>query len=259
MEVVAYLPFSLLSHLRVVLGRRHSLTVAQDWTSLRELVRSGPAELLVVDPSWRSDLGVTEIRQLRDRHPSIPIVVYTTLSPGAMRAVVELARAGVQDVVLHRIEDEPERFLTLLEGARGNTLGERLLEEIARPLSRLPPATTEAVKRLVLRPEETRGVPGLAASVGVPIRTLYRQFEHAGLASPRMLHEAARLLRAFGYLQDPKCYVEEAAARLGYRTPRAMNRHFRAATGLTGSLVRDSLSPEQMIALLAMRVQLNGH
>ena len=258
MEVVAYLPFSLLSHLRVVLGRRHALTVAEGWPSMRELVRTGPADLLVLDPSWRSDVGVAEIRVLRDRHPAVPIVVYTTLSPGAMRALLELAQAGVQDVVLHRIEDEPQRFLTLLEGARGNVLGERLLQRLAMPLSRLPSATAAAVKQFMLRPEETHDVPGMASSAGIPIRTLYRQFAAAGLASPRRLHESARLLRAFGFLQDPKCYVEEAAARLGYRTPRDMNRQFRAATGLTGSLVRETISPDQLIALLASRVQLNG-
>jgi AraC-like DNA-binding protein len=257
-EVVAYLPFSLLAHLRVVLGRHHTLTVVDDWTSLRELLRTQPVDVLVVDPTWRSDAGVPEIRQLRDRYAMVPLVIYTTLSPTSMRAIVELARAGIQDVVLHRVEDEPHRFLALLEGIRGYALGERLVERLGPPLSRLPAATADVTRRVILRPEDIRGVPAFAANVGVPVRTLYRQFAAAGLSSPRMVHEAARLLRAYGYLQDPRCFVEDAAARLGYRTPRDMNRQFRAATGYTGGSLRDALSAEELITLLARRVQTNG-
>lgn len=258
MEVVAYLPFSLLAHLRVVLGRRHALTVVENWTSLRNLLQSGTADVLVLDPAWRSDVGVPEIRQLRDRHPSVSVVAYTTLSPGSVRALLELAKAGVEDVVLHRLEDEPQRFLALLEGALGSSLGERLLERIARPLGRLPSATALVARRVVLRPEEVRGVPDFAASVGVPLRTLYRQFAIAGLQSPRILHESARLLRAYGYLQDPRCLVEEAAARLGYRSPRALNRQFRAATGHNSTSLREAFAAEELIALLAARIAMNG-
>ena len=259
MEVVAYLPLALLAHLRVVLGRRHALTVVDNWSSLRKLLHLGAADVLVLDPSWRSDVGVPEIRQLRDRHPSVSIVVYTTLSRDSVRALLELARAGVEQVVLHRLEDDPPRFLALLEGALGSSLGERLLERLELPLARLPEATSQVARRVVLRPEQIRGVPDFAAGVGVPVRTLYRQFAAAGLQSPRILHESARLLRAYGYLQDPRCFVEDAAARLGYRSPRALNRHFRAATGHTASSLRDALSPEELIATLAMRVQVSVH
>jgi AraC-like DNA-binding protein len=257
-EVVAHLPFPLLAHLRVVLGQRHSLTTADGWESLQELLRSRHVDVLVVDPGGPGEIRVPEVRQLRDRHPSLPIVVYTILSPPSMRAMLELARTGIEEMVLHRVEDEPRRFLALLEGLRGYVLGDLLIDQLRDPLSRLPSATAIALERLLRNPEEFASVPHMASQAGVTIRKLYRQFQRAGFVSPRVVHESARLLRAYGYLQDSRCLVEDAAARLGYSAPRHLNRQFRAATGLRGTSLRDSLSPEELVALLARRMQLNG-
>lgn len=258
MDVVAHLPLPLLAHLRVVLGQRHSLLSAENWHSLQEMLRSHRTDVVVVDPAAGTDVRVTEIRLLLDRHPSVPIVIYTVLSPGSMRAMLDLARAGVQEMVLHRVEDEPRRFLKLIESLQGYVLGDRLLEQIAKSVARLPAPTALTVERMLRNPEEFGSVPAVAAEAGITLRKLYRQFERAGLASPRLVHESARLLRAFGYLQDPKCFVEDAAARLGYSAPRVLSRHFRAATGLGSQSLRDSLSADQLITLLARRVQLNG-
>lgn len=258
MDVAAHLPLPLLAHLKIVLGHRHILSTVEDWATLQLHLRTRPTDVLVVDPAGPGDVHVPEVLQIRERHPSIPIVVYTVLSPPSMRATLDLVRAGVQEVVLHRVEDEPRRFRTLLEGLQGYVLGDLLLQQISEPLARLPAATAHVVERLLRNPEEFRAVPDLATEAGVTLRMLYRQFDRAGLAAPGLVHDSSRLLRAFGYLLDPRCFLEDAAARLGYSEPRVLNRHFQAATGRTGGAVRDSMSPEAFVALLALRMRRNG-
>ena len=58
------------------------------------------------------------------RNASLPVIVYTTLAPASMRHVMRLARLGVQHVVLNRFDDEPRRFLELIERVPAHPVAE---------------------------------------------------------------------------------------------------------------------------------------
>ena len=256
MEVVALLPPPLLSHLRVVLGTAHTVVAVSDWAHLADTIRRHPLDVAVLDPQSAARVQLPELMSLIEQHPSLPIVLYTYLSPGMMGAVAELARHGVREVVLHRFDDEPRRFLELLERQPGFALGEMLLEPLAEPLSRLPSALARAIERMFRSPSRVHDVSDLARSAGMTVRMVYRKLDNAGLASPRVLVQSARLLRAYTHMRDPGLLLEDIAMKLGYQSPRLLTRQMQEAVGMTPTEVRARVSPADFVCRLGARLVL---
>ena len=254
-DVAAFLPPPLLTQLRVALGRAHPLRVAPSWEELDALARRARVDVLVVDPTTEGPTpGVTAVVELAARHPSVPIVPYVALSPESLRAVVALARAGVEQVVLHRFDDEPTRFRELLERRAGDALTETLLAALGAPLGRLPLPLAAAVRRMFRQPHRVWTAQDLASSAGMPRRTMYRQLEAAGFASPRRLVQGARLLRAYLYLRDSGHLVEDVMLKLQYGSPHVLVRHTRETFGVTPSVLRRSVDGSEVVARLAQRL-----
>jgi AraC-like DNA-binding protein len=253
-DVAAFLTPQLLTHLRVVLGRGHRLHPAEGWTELAKILREEVVDLLIADPAADGGVKVAELQQLIRQFPSVPVVVYTALSPATMKAVVQLAKAGVEHVVLNRFDDEPRRFRDLIEGVPGHALADQMLRQLAEPLAGLPIQVGRAVEQLFRSPGRFRSTDDLAAAAGMNKRTLYRNLEPVGLFSPRLLVVAARLLRVYAHLRDPGRQIKEIADKVGYHSPWQLTQQMREVTGHTPRTVRRRVGAEEFIALLARRV-----
>lgn len=258
MDVVAHLPPPLLAHLRAVLGADHTLTPAHGWTSLEDAVRRRPSDVAVVDPGADGTVRTEEIVGLVRHYPSLPVLIYTVLSPQTMRAVVELSAHGVNQVVLHRFDDEPRRFLQTLEQQPGVTLSDALLDRLSVPLALLPASLVRAVEQLFRRPLGFASADDLARVATMPRRTVYRVLEAAGLASPSTLVRAARLLRAYAYLRDSGHSVEDVAAKLGYSSRQLFGRHVREAFGVAPIDLRRRVAAPECVARLAALLTTTG-
>ncbi|HEX2778824.1 MAG TPA: DNA-binding response regulator [Gemmatimonadaceae bacterium] len=254
MDVVAYLPPPLLTHLRVVVGEDHQLTPVAGWAELEEAINQRQPDVAVLDPTVPGSLRLPETVLLRQRYPSVRVVVYTHLTPSAMRMVVELARHGLEHVVLHRFDDDPRRFAELLMQLPGHTLGEMLLERLREPLERASPRVATAVARMMRSPRQYSAVDDLAAGAGMTRRQLYRVLEGAGFTSPRLLVQSARAVRAFAFLRDPGRLLEDVSAKLGYSEPRVLNRVMFELTGLRPLEARKALEPEEFVERVVARL-----
>lgn len=255
MEVVAYLPRPLLAHIRIVLGQEHSLCAAESWADLQRIVQERMFDLLVADPAADSRPDVVGLLRIIQQFPSLPVVVYTALAPATLKVVVQLARHGVEHVVLNRFDDEPRRFRELLERVPAHALAEVMLRELAEPLAALPVVVCRAVEQLFRSPGEFRSAQDLAAAAGMNSRTLYRNLQPAGLYSPRMLVVCARLLRAYAYLQDPGRSIKEIAVKAGYHSPWQLAQQMREVTGLTPRGVRRGMETQEFVSLLARELR----
>ena len=256
MEVLARLSPPFLSHLRIVVGREYTLTAVDDWESFEAAVRSHPADVVVVDPRDGGGVRIDELGTLIARYPSLPVVVYTALSPEAMRALVELAKYGVHHVVLRGYDDEPRRFRTLLERLPAYALSEQVLAGLSERLARAPAPLVRAVERLFRSPHAFHDVQDLAVAAGMTRRSLDRWLDRIGIAPAKMLVIVARLLRAYHYMRDHGYLLEDVAAKLGYPTARLFARQMRLATGLMPSAVRERVAPDRFVATLGARL---GH
>jgi len=254
LDVVAYLPAPLLSHLRIVLGDRHQLTSVDEWEALELAVRKEQADVVVLDPTLPGTVRVSETVLLQERYPSLRVVVYTSLTPSAMRMVVELAKHGLQHVVLHRFDDDPRRFTELLSQLPGHALGELLLEKVEEAVRALPPRVGGAVARMMRAPRHYSTVDDLAAGAGMTRRQLYRVLEGAGFTSPRLLVQAARAVRAFAFLRDPGRLLEDVSEKLGYSEPRVLNRVMLELVGTRPLEARGTMSPQEFVERVAARL-----
>jgi AraC-like DNA-binding protein len=253
-DVLSYLQPPLLAHLRVVLGSHYALTSCDQWSTLSDSVRDASFDIVVADPFAEGVSRVAELVALVDASPWTPFVVYTTVSPPTLRAVAELVRAGASHVLLHRYDDEPRRFLELLDRLPGYALSSALLRQIGPGLGQLTPPVARAVERLFRRPTVFVTAGDLAASAEVTVRTVYRQLAAAGFESPRMLIVGARLLRAYAYARAPGQSLEEVAHRLGYSAPRMLTRHMREMVGITPRAARRRMRVDEFVATLAGRL-----
>ena len=195
------------------------------------------------------------LEEIRRHYPSLSIVLYTQLAPASVQAAVRLARSGVEHVVLSRFDDEPERFLELLESMPSHGLGERMLRELDDSLAMLPVRVARTIDRLFRTPGNFKNAEAVASASNMNLRTLYRNLETAGIFSAWTLIVSARLLRAFGLLQDPGRSIKDIAAIAGYHSPWQLSQQFRAMTGRTTTEVRRDMTGEGLVSLLAERVR----
>lgn len=255
MDVVALLPRQLQAHLIIVLGSRHTLIPAGGWDTLRATVQQQVTDVLVVDPLADGTPRTGVVAELHRQFPSLPIVVYTTLSGGSMRAIHELGRLGIEHVVLNRFDDERRRFLELLERVPAQALSDQVLQLLEPELARLPVTMIRAVELLFRGPTRFRNAQDLAAVAGVQVRTMYRQLDAAGIRSPRLFVAAARLLRAYTLMRDPGRQIKDVAARVGYHSQYQLTKHMRALTGRTPRVARLTVEPEEFVAALVQGVR----
>lgn len=227
---------------------------AVDWRDFDALVAQSVFDLVVADPAHGTE-PVASLERVRRDFPSLPIVLYTSLRPTGIKAIVRLAQSGIEHVVLFRFDDEPRRFRQLLEAVPGHALGERMLLEMEEVVGRLPVTVARALEEMFRAPGPFRTAQDLAAAAGMNTRTLYRNLEAQGLYSPRALVVAARLIRVHAYLRDPGRSIKEVAAKTGYRTPWQLSQQMREMTGLTTEEARRALSGEQLVAVLADQIR----
>jgi AraC-like DNA-binding protein len=257
LEVLAFLPVPLQSHLRVVLGASagHTLTAMDRWEPFAEAVRAATADVVVIDPCADGTSRAPQLAALLDAQPATPVVIYTPVSPLTFQAISDLAQHSThhaaQHVVLHRYDDEPRRFLELIENQPGNALSLALLDRLGPAMAALPPGLTRAVERLVRRPTEFRGVGELATAARITVRTAYRHLAGAGFSSPRALVVGARLLRAYAFARDPRLSLEVIAAKVGYSAPRMLTKHMREVVGVTPRAVRRQIRPSEFVDVVA--------
>ncbi len=255
MDVVAYLPRSLLSHLRIVLGPEHSLTPVFSWSELHATVKHLVTDVVVADPGASGTVEVESLEEIRRQFPSLPVIVYTSLAPAAIKAIVRLAKSGIEHVVLSRFDDEPQRFLELIEAIPAFSLGDRMLQELAEPLKDLPVVVVRAIDQLFRSPARFKNAQDLAIAAGMNLRTLYRNLEPAGIFSARSLVVSARLLRAYAYLLDPGRSIKDVAAKAGYTSPWQLSQQMREMIGFTAEQVRREIDGDTIVAMLAEQVR----
>jgi AraC-like DNA-binding protein len=247
LSVAAFLPPRLLTHIRHVFADEPDLLVATSWDELESFIRRKPVSVVILDPSADGTLNVGAVAGLLKRYPSLPLIAYVTLHAPAFKAIAQLGKLGLEDVVLHRFDDDPERFRERVEQVQGNSLTHRLLEELNGALRQLPRLLFVTVENLFEQPHRYTSALDLATQ-GIAIVSVYRNLDAAGLGSPKRLLVAAKVLRGYGYLRDPGYSVLDVSIKLGYKTARIFSHHWVAVFGQTPARVRNRLGEDEAIA-----------
>jgi len=246
LTVAAFLPTRLLTHVKHVFAEEVDLLVASSWQELDSFIRRKPVSVVILDPSADGTMNVAAVSGLLKRYPSLPLIAYVTLHAPAFKAIAQLGKLGLQDVVLHRFDDAPERFRERVEQVEGNSLSRCVIEELHDSLRQLPRQLFVTIENLFEQPHRYGSALDLALE-GVAIVSVYRNLDAAQLGSPKRLLVAAKVLRGFGYLRDPGYSVLDVSVKLGYKTARIFSHHWVSVFGLTPARVRTRLTDEAAI------------
>jgi AraC-like DNA-binding protein len=252
-DIAAYLHPNLLAHLTITTGGAHRILGSESWDSLSFRIRTEPVDVAVLDPAADGTVKPEPILELLEEFPSVPVVLYTQLSPETLLAMIGLAKAGVRNVVLYRYDDDPKRFMELLESQPGAAMAQMLILRIEKPLARMGPSLKRMVERVFGSPSHYETIPDMATTALVSTRSVYRKFHEVGFASPRKFLVAARLLRAYAYMQEPGTTLEGAGHKLGYE-PNSFRRHVRLFFGRTPQQIRREFTPHEFVEKLAVQL-----
>jgi AraC-like DNA-binding protein len=247
LSVAAFLPARLLTHVKHVLADDPELMVASSWEELESIIRRKPISVVVLDPSADGTMNVSAVGGLLKRYPSLPLIAYVTLNAPAFNAVAQLGRLGLEDVVLNRFDDAPERFRERIERVQGNALTHTVIEAIDGRLNQLPRQLSVTIENLFDQPHRYSSALDLAMEAGIAIVSVYRNLDTAQLGSPKRLLVAAKVLRGFGYLRDPGYSVLDVSIKLGYKTARIFSQHWVSVFGITPARVRTRLTDDAAV------------
>lgn len=219
-----------------------------------EVIRAKPVDMAVVDPllgggSPRSH-GIERLRQF---FPSLPLLVYTELAPATAGVLLELGRAGIRRVVVHRFEDAPGALRHALLGELEHSASQQVIVALSETLRDLPEELLQALEVMLHGPGDKPSVTALAERARMTRRTCERLFTKCGLPSPRVVMVLTRLLYAHRLLLDPGYTVEDVALKLGYSKSKTLQMHLRAVFGLTAGELRVSLSTQDALAAVTSR------
>ena len=254
MNVVALLSEHLLATLRAVLRDEHRVVAPRALDELAAAVRQAAADVLVIEPGAVPTPQWPHLVELVQRASTPTVVVYTTTSPPAMRATVELARLGIRHIVLKGYDDTPRHLRALFDALSAEFWTSGLHLRLAPHLSEVPAGVRDAVAFLFRFPDRVRDVQQLATIAGVAPRTLRRWLERAGIASAKRLVLSARVEWAHALLRGGQLPVHEVARRLGHSSPRHLRRETQRLTDLPPAVLGRRLSREEMVTLLMGRL-----
>src|SRR5213594_807086 len=110
MLVLAAVPDVQFHKLRRAAGSRFSVAQVSTWDDVLTGIRGRPVELAVVDPLLSGHARSQEIERLRVLFPSLPLMLYTTLTPRTAGVLLALGQRGIQHAVFANYDDHPSRL-----------------------------------------------------------------------------------------------------------------------------------------------------
>lgn len=253
MLLLAVVPGIRLHQLRTADANLYDFVGLTSWSEVVDTIRQRPVEAAVLDPMFGDKPYTREIERLRLLFPSLPVLLYTTLSPETAGVLLELGRIGIRRVVFSRFDDSPAALRAILRDELEESASRKVIHALEGLLEGIPRRVRHSLETMLYAPPDANSVTALADRMGVQRRTCERWFAKMGLPSPRMVLVLARLLYAHRLLQDPGYTVEDVALKLGYGKTRSLQSQFKEVFGVTAGELRLSLTVEEALAVITKR------
>lgn len=202
------------------------------------LVEAGVANIVVLDHRDYDGAPVLPaVRRLREEYPSVPVVMYLSMSAVASGAVMEYARAGVSQLVFHGLDDLRSALRSAVDAAMDQVSAAALGAHFE---TLVPPTVMPFLRYCLEHARRDITVEEVANAMGVHRKTLVDRLKAARLPSPRAMIGWCRLLMAARMLDDPGRTVEQVALKLDFPSGAALRNMFKRYTGLRTTEVRQN-------------------
>ncbi len=243
----------MLARLRHAAEHRFQFLPVLSWDEAVQGVLRRPVEIGVVDPQLEGEPRAQGIQRIRALFPSMPVIVYTTLSPDLATVLLQLGQSGIRQVVVVRHDDHPQHLGDLLVAEAAHAVSHCLIDAIKDLLAEFPGELRWAIETVIREPAAAQSVKALADRAKMDRRTCLRWFAKADLPPPSVTLTALRVVYAHRLLQDPGYTIEDVATKLGYAQTRSFAQNVREVLGRTPGEIRLSLSPEDALAIVRER------
>jgi AraC-like DNA-binding protein len=217
-----------LARISSALGGKHELVEYSDWGTFHEALDKLPSDGCLIDP-YRAggsiDLG--DIQRLRERHPSLAIIVYADFK-GHEMDLYTLGRYQIDGVVPAGKSQSDLDVRETISEALASSVAARVGASLGRSLS---PTALDGLKWAIEHSHRRPKVKDLAEALSHSTRSLAGALRKSGAPSPGRLLLWGKLFRAVHVLSDGHNTVEEVAYALGYSSGAALSRALRRETG----------------------------
>ncbi len=253
MNVLSAVPDDFARRLQRAAGQRFTFRSTRGWSETIDAIRQEPLELAVVDPGLEGIPRAHEIERIRVLFPSLPLMLYTKLSPRMVPVLLQLGRAGIRNVVVEGHDDHPDRLRQLLIEEAAGSVSRRLVAQLDDVLGDCPGELRWAIETAVREPATLHTVGDLARRARMDRRTCVRWFTKAQLPPPSVMLMVFRVVYAHRLLLDPGYTVEDVATKLGYAKTRSFAQNVKEVFGMTPGELRVSLAPEDALSVVRDR------
>src|SRR5437773_62368 len=137
MLLLAAVPDVQFHKLRRAAGSRFNVAQVSTWDDVLTSIRGRPVELAVVDPLLSGQGRSQEIERLRVLFPSLPLMLYTTLTPRTAGVLLALGQRGIQHAVFANYDDHPSRLREVLGQEEARSSSRQLLDQLGDAQTRL--------------------------------------------------------------------------------------------------------------------------
>ncbi len=253
MQVLAAVQGPLVGQLERAARHRFVFYLARAWDEAVDAILRLPIEMAVVDPALAGEVRAQEIERIRVLFPSLPLILYTRLSPNLPATLLRLGRAGIRQVVIAEYDDYPDRLREILLAETASVVSHQLIGSIGDLLAECPGELRWAIETVLREPTAVQSVQELARRARMDRRTCLRWFARAQLPPPRVMLMVLRVVYAHRLLQDPGYTVEDVAAKLGYAQTRTFAQNVKEVLGRSPGELRVSLTPEEALTIVRER------
>lgn len=215
-----------------LLNAKYDLSILESCDELVSAIMEGSPVAAIVTDIWdsRGQPVAAVVKTTRRAFPSIPIIVCCRLVPGAAAEILELARAGINALVLRGFDDVGATISSLITNATADC-GTGFILSAIRPYLR--ECELPIVEYCVTHGARKFSVLELARALSLSRRTLTYRLSAGCLHSVHSLIVWCRLLVAARLLQDRGRTVESIALSLHFGSAAALRNMLRRQAGLS--------------------------
>jgi AraC-like DNA-binding protein len=177
------------------------------------------------------------IARLRSRAPTVPVIAYIRHPQTSPRDILDVARAGVHELVRAGFDDVGFVLQAALRSASCGATAAVVWKEITHLI---PTDARTIVSFIIERADRDLSIGALAKGLGVDRRTIVRRLTAAHLPGPRRLVGWCRLLMAARLLEEERRSVEAVALALDFPSAGALRNLLWRYTGLRPRELREN-------------------
>lgn len=230
-RAIAWVPASspTIARLRGIAPTGTSVVPFQDELALLNALSRGEVAVTVVEAGGSDhELAVRALRRVHDAFPDQPLIAWCDIRRITSQQLIDVARAGVQDIVRTDFDEIRHAFARIMASATQRAIGARISAALA---DLLPVSLRPVLEYALERADEQLERDAVAAVFGVSRRTLHDRLVAGGLPPTRSFLTWTRLLVAAALLDQPGHTLDSASGQLDFGDGTTLGNMFRRYTG----------------------------